>query len=131
MYEYIFFAPVSRDQFIEQLDHHKVPYQIDAELTVAIPEDIEDEVTAALDEHYEELLHQTPSLFNGDDALLEKDVAGVQVQLQNGSISTIRIPPELVSRILTSISMEEFRDLCQLVAEGVEIGDNSPLCHNI
>lgn len=131
MYEYIFFSPVSRNQFIVQLDHHKVPYQIDTELTIAIPEDIKDDVAAALDEQYEELLQQTPSLFSGEDALLEKDVVGVQVQLRDGSISTIRIPPELVGRILTSISMAELRDLCQLVAEGVESGDNSPLCHDI
>ncbi|MBF0470139.1 MAG: hypothetical protein HQL48_02065 [Gammaproteobacteria bacterium] len=55
---------------------------------------------------------------------LEMNVA----ELSDGSPCTIRLNPELVGRLLTVLSMEELRDLCQTISEGVERRDHRLLC---
>jgi hypothetical protein len=100
-------------------------------ITVEMAEDIEDTIADKIDYEYERLLQKNGEIIEQGDDALENNVAGVQVALADGSGCTIRIAPEFLSRMLTAISMEELRDFAQIIAEGVERRDNSPLCHVI
>ncbi len=127
MYEYIFFDRQIQQQFVRDLEQHQIAIEPSGdESVVGVSEDISDQQSDWVDGLYERLLQQTAEQMQDG---LETDVAGVQVVLQDGNPCTIRLDSDLVSRMLTAISMEELRDLCQVITQGVERQDNSPLCH--
>jgi len=125
MLEYVFFDEGIRDKFIDQLRTKGVETGCN-ELMVEVPEDLEDALADEVDNLYEILLQET--MEETEDAL-EKDVMGVQVALEDGTPCTIRLDPDVVGRVLNCISMEELRDMAQVIAEGVQNPDNRPLCH--
>lgn len=131
MYEYVFFDDGIRDHFVTDLKARGADYRLlDGDgLLVEVSEEISDEDTDAIDLLYDQLLQQSGELMEQGEDALEMNVAGVQVELADGSACTIRLDPDFVARLLTTISMEELRDLCQTISEGVERRDNSPLCH--
>ena len=134
MLEYIFFDTKIASEFTsfvkkQQVDHNLL--EDDDMVTVEVSEEITDAQSDAIDQLYERLLQKNAELMEQGEDALEKNVAGIQVALADGSPCTIRVEPELVSRILSAISMEELRDFAQVIAEGVEKRDNSPLCHVI
>ena len=133
MYEYVFFDDGIRDSFITDLKIRGAEYKLleDDGLLVGVSEEISDDDSDAIDELYDQLLQQSGELMEQGEDALELNVAGVQVELADGSACTIRLDPDFVSRLLTAISMEELRDLCQTISEGVERRDNSPLCHTL
>lgn len=131
MLEYVFFEDSIRDKFVAFLAEREVDHRLsdDDELLVEVDEDIDDATGDAIDLYFETLLQETAEMMEQGDDALEKNVAGVQVQLADGAICTIRLDPDLVGRVLGCISMAEFRDMVQEVARWVELKDNSPLCH--
>ena len=131
MYEYVFFDQGLRNQFVDALKACKAEHQSLGEdgLLIGVSEEINDEDSEAIDHLYDQLLEQSCALMEQSEDALEINVAAVQVELADGSPCTIRLDPEFVGRLLTAISMEELRDLCQTISEGVERRDNSPLCH--
>ena len=132
MLEYVFFEESIRDKFVDFLTRQQVEHQLNSNdelLQVDVTEGLDDELGDAIDECYEELLQETAELLEQGEDALQTNVAGVQVQLADGEICTVRLNPELVGRILGCISMEELRDMVQDVAHWVELKDNSPLCH--
>lgn len=132
MYEYLFFEAEICDHFLADLAQRDISAQrLDQELLIGVSEEITDEQSDYVDHLYEQLLQQTAELLERRGEGLEKDVAAVQVALADGSPCTIRLDSELMARLLSAISMEELRDMCQCIAVGVERRDNSPLCHVI
>jgi len=131
MYEYIFFDTGIRDSFVADLKERNVEHELlDGDgLLIGVSEEISDDDSDAIDDLYDRLLQQSGELMEQGEDALELNVAGVQVELADGAACTIRLDPDFVGRLLTSITMEELRDLCQTIAEGVERRDNSPLCH--
>ena len=133
MYEYVFFDDGIRDHFITDLKARGAEYQLldDDGLLVGVSEEISDDDSDAIDDLYDQLLQRSGELMEQGDDALELNVAAVQVELADGSACTIRLDPDFVARLLTVINMEELRDLCQTISEGVERRDNSPLCHTL
>ncbi len=132
MLEYLFFEPTLRDKFVAFLHERGLEHRLaddEEALIVEVSEEMDTETGDAIDHYYEGLLQENMELMEQGDDALEKNVAGVQVQLADGAICTVRLDPELVGRILGCISMEELRDMVQEVAHWVELKDNSPLCH--
>ncbi len=134
MLEYVFFDPSIADEFSRFVSQYQVKNRVVSDedmITIEVAEDIEDVIADKIDYEYERLLQKNAEILEQGDDALEKNVAGVQVALADGSGCTIRIDPDFLSRILSAISMEELRDFAQIIAEGVERRDNSPLCHVI
>jgi hypothetical protein len=131
MLEYLFFEEAIRDKFVAFLVERRVEHRLnDADwLLVEVAEEIDDATGDAIDTYFEVLLQETAELMEQGADALEKNVAGVQVQLSDGALCTVRLDPDLVGRILGCISMAELRDMVQEVARWVELKDNSPLCH--
>jgi hypothetical protein len=131
MLEYVFFDEGIRNKFVEFLRERSVEVECSDEegCIAAIPEDLDDALADDIDACYEMLLQETAELLEQGEHAMEKNVAGVTFQLSDGTPCTVRLDPDLVARILNCISMEEFRDMVQLIATGVENPDNRPLCH--
>ena len=133
MYEYVFFDKEISERFVADLKLRMLEHQLLGEdgLLIGVSEEISDEDSDAIDHLYDRLLQQSGELLEQGEDALEISAAGVQVELADGSPCTIRLEPDLVGHLLTAVSMEELRDLCQTIAEGVERRDNSPLCHSV
>lgn len=132
MLEYVFFDESILNKFVEFSRARGIDARCPQgeQLIVEIPEDLDGALEDEIDDRYERLLQETAQLLEEGKDALEKNVAGVQITLSDGTGCTIRLDPDFVSRILTAITMEELRDMVQHVADGVENPDNRPLCHN-
>lgn len=132
MLEYVFFDEGIREKFLKYLRDHGVAdaRANDSDGCIAeVPEELDDELAKQIDNEYEILLQETAALMEEGEHALEKNVAGVTFQLSDGTPCTVRLNPDLVARVLNCLTMEEFRDMVQLIAAGVENPDNRPLCH--
>jgi len=131
MLEYVFFDEGIREKFLRFVREHGVDARAnDSDGCIAeLPEDIDDKLAEAIDDQYEILLQETAAQMEEGEHALEKNVAGVTFQLSDGTPCTVRLDPDLVARVLNCLTMEEFRDMVQLIAAGVENPDNRPLCH--
>ncbi len=131
MLEYVFFDEGIRDKFVEELRAKGVEVTLNDEAgcIAEVPEDLDDKLADEVDYLYEKLLQETAELLEESEGVFEKNVMGVMVALEDGTPCTIRLDPDLVARLLNCISMEELRDLAQVIAEGVQNPDNRPLCH--
>lgn len=131
MLEYVFFDDGLRDKFIAFAREQGVTSKLsdDDEMIVLVPEDLDDAVGDRLDYRYEQLLQENADLLEGTEDGWEKNAAGVQVQLADGSPCMVRLDPDLMARLVACIGLEELRDLVQTVATSVENPDNRPLCH--
>jgi hypothetical protein len=55
----------------------------------------------------------------------------MEVKLQDGSLCTLRVSPEIVTRILTVLEFEELQAFIDNIARSVEDPDNGHFCHNL
>jgi hypothetical protein len=131
MLDYVFFDEGLRDRFVEFTRARGIEVAVSDEggFMASTPEDLDDEVNEAIDHYYEVLLQENADMLESTDDRLEKNVAGVRVVLADGTACTIRFDPNLLARMLQSISMEELRDVVQHIASSVENPDDRPLCH--
>ncbi len=77
-----------------------------------------------LQDELEQLLEQT------DDALM-MNAAGMEVKLKDGSMCTLRVSPEIVTKILTVLEFEELQAFVDNIARSVEAPDSGHFCHNV
>lgn len=133
MLEYVFFHSALRERFIQFLQAHQVAVSVPEEaaehLLVMVPDDLDDELSYAIDTLYEQLLEETAEMVDAADGEQAHSAAGVRVLLADQTPCNIRIDPQLMSRLLGCISLEELRDLVQEIAWQVEDPDDSPICH--
>jgi len=131
MLEYVFFDAGIRVRFVEFLHERGVAAELsDADGFIAgIPEDLDDELSDAIDECYDHLLQENADLLESSEGGLDRHAAGVRVQLSGGTPCMVRLAPELMARMLGCITLEELRDLVQDIALQVEDPDDLPVCH--
>ncbi|SCZ59476.1 hypothetical protein [Thiohalomonas denitrificans] len=129
MLEYLFFDESIRDRFGEFLKTKGVEYRFSDKngLIAMVPEELSEELDAAIDEQYEKLLQETAELL--EDEVIEHSAAGVRVQLSDGTPCQVRIDPDLFARMLGCITLEELRELVQDIALAVENPDDESICH--
>lgn len=132
MMQYIFFDDRLRARFVEYLAGRDVECREVADemgMVVEVSEDLEDEITDAIEDCYEQLMQEQAELLEETDERLEKNAAGVSITLSDGRPCTVRIAPELMARLLGFLSVEELHELVASIARSVENPDDSPLCH--
>lgn len=131
MLEYIFFEVTLRDRFVAFLAEHGVPAEVsDGDgFQVAIPDDLDDDLSDEIDECYDRLLQENAEMMESEEGGVEKSAAGVRVQLSDGTPCMVRLSPELMARMLGCITLEELRDMVQAIALQVEDPDDLPVCH--
>jgi hypothetical protein len=59
------------------------------------------------------------------------NVAGMQTQLKNGKLCTLRVEPTIVTRILTVLEFDELQAFVDNIANSVENPDDEHFFHNI
>ena len=132
MLEYVFFDEGLCQRFESYLREQGVEYSLgrdDLGTVVSVPEEIDEELSDAIDDHYDELLAAQEALLEEGDDALEKNAAGIRVELADGTPCMVRIEPKLLSKTLEALSLTELEQLVRQVAASVERPDDSPLCH--
>lgn len=83
-----------------------------------------DELDALFDQYTEE---DQQAIEESDDALV-KSKAGVYIQLNNGEQTIASVEPDVLNRILSVLSNDEFAAFVDTIVKSVEQPDDSMIC---
>lgn len=133
MLEYIFFNKQTCDLFEKSAKSSGIKVIIDCEdeyFTVRIDEDSDESILEKLEVFYDELMDMDRSLAENAQADASENIhsAGITIQLKDGRNVYANVSPELLSKVLQSISTEELNTLVCAITEAVENPDMRGLC---
>ncbi len=131
MLEYVFFNDRFKALFIERLAslgiaHAQTVDPIEGAAVIQI-EEPDDALWDALDDYYDELS-------DADQAAMESaagdsmSTAGIYIVLRDGRKTVAKIRPEVMNRMLSVVSMEEFNEFVETIVRSVESPDDTPIC---
>jgi len=133
MIEYIFFHQKPCDLFCQFLAQLKISFETNKEetdiegLLVAIADDLDEDLSDKIEDYYDELLEMDESLLveNSDDLI---DQAGLAVTLNNGQSTFASIDPDVLNRMLTTVTRDEIAAFIDAIINAVEDPDSRSLC---
>lgn len=129
--EYAFFDRGRLDRFFAHAARAGIPMRIieagEGVFMAETPDDLPDEVSGELEDLYQELL-QEQSAAAVAEGLAGRRVAGVPVQLPDGSTRTVRLDPDLANRLLACFDVAEINALVAAVAASLAAPDEPRLC---
>ncbi|CAA6813842.1 MAG: Unknown protein [uncultured Thiotrichaceae bacterium] len=134
MLEYLFFNQTFCDEFTSALSSKNIEFHIEREsiqnaFNVNVPENIDDDVWDEIDDIYDNISTKDAKMLqdNLDDD--EKvNTAGIYIQLTNNQQTIAKVDPDVMNRMLSVISMDEFNDFIEVIVSSVEEPDDSPIC---
>ncbi len=135
MLEYLFFTQEIADKFISFLNEKNLKWEqkndpMLGSIVIETSEDIEDALWDELDDHHELLGEEEQKILEIDlaDSETEMNAAGIYIQLANGEQTVAQINPEIMNRMLSVISMDEFNEFIETIVSSVEKPDDAPIC---
>lgn len=139
MLDYIFFDPSLATKFKDHLTKAGIDYQqeIDKDFgsiqgeIISIADETNEQILSELQALYDQLQDELEALLEQGEDALSMHAAGMQTQLKDGSMCTLRVSPEIVTRILTVLEFEELQAFVDNIARSVEDPDDGHFCHNI
>ena len=97
--------------------------------TVRLPEDLDEVVLEKLENDYDKLLDIDRDLTEQQqDSTEDIHAAGITIQLKNGRYVYASVTPELLNKVMQSISADELNTLVCAITEAVEDPDERGLC---
>ncbi len=132
--EYLFFTSTIKDKFIQTLKDKNINW---TESTESVHDSIVIQVLEDdLGDDWDEIDDIYDDLAVDDQALLEKEskesndrsTAGVYIQLKNGQQTIAQVKPDVLNRILSVISSDEFAEFIDTIAKSVENPDETSIC---
>ena len=101
----------------------------DGSFTVRLPEDLDEVILEKLEDYYDELLDIDRTLSEQQsDSSEDIHAAGITIQLKDGRNVYASVSPELLNKVMQSISTDELNTLVCAITEAVEDPDESSLC---
>ena len=135
MLEYIFFHTTPLEMFLDYLEQKDVKHEVDITgdtMKVFVPDDLEDELSNAVDAEYDRLFDLNQELMDeADEDSGEFSKVSVDVTLKDGTISKAFLEPALMKRITSVISYEEFSEVVRAITDAVENPDDRPYCQRV
>lgn len=135
MLEYLFFTQEIADKFIAYLKDKSLAWEqkndpMLGSIVIETPEDIEDALWDELDDYHEVLGEEEQKILEVEleDSETETNAAGIYIQLVNGDQTVAQINPEVMNRMLSVISMDEFNVFIETIVSSVEKPDDAPIC---
>lgn len=135
MFDYIFLYPQFADEFADWLKQQGVATRIRDEedgRIVEVPDDLDDALDEAVDAMYERLLEKCEAQL-AEESPEESGyhMAGITVRLQDGTVSYADISPDLLARVMTCITPEEFATIVDAIATAVEMPQRDTYCQRV
>lgn len=132
MFTYIFFDENLRNRFIEYVQtlgvtHSEEPDTMGTSV-VSISEEIDDDTYETIEAYYDELSAMQEKLLEDTSDRAQINRAGVRVTLSDGRPCMIRLDPEIMSRLLGVLSLDELHEVATTIARAAENPDDSPIC---
>ena len=132
MLEYIFFNKKTCHLFEKAAISAGIKPVIDCAdeyFTVTIPEDLDEVILEKLENDYDKLLDIDRDLTEQQlDSANDIHAAGITIQLKDGRVVCASVSPELLHKVLQSISTDELNTLVCAITEAVEVPDERGLC---
>ena len=132
MLEYIFFNKKTCHLFEKSAISAEITPIIDCAdecFTVRLPEDLDEVILEKLEDYYDELMDIDRTLAEQqDDSADNVHAAGINIQLKDGRYIYASVPPELLNKVMQSISTDELNTLVCVITEAVEDPDENSLC---
>lgn len=135
--EYLFFTPNTAAKFVQILEKHGLAYSQENEpvqgaIVLKIAEGVDDNLWDELDELYDSLSEEDQALLEtGIEDSSAQSTAGIYLQLAGGKQTIAQVDPDVMNRILTVISMDEFNTFVETIVRSVETPDDSPICKRL
>ncbi len=134
MLEYLFFNPEFADKFEvflrgKQLQFERVIEAVQNATLITLSEDIDEALWDEIDTFYDalsdlDMLQLQESLVDDD----KTNAAGIYIQLREGKQTIAKVDPEVMNKILETISMDEFNAFIEAIVQSVETPDESAFC---
>ena len=132
MLEYIFFNKKTCHLFEKTAISAGIYPTIDCAdecFTVTIPEDLDEVILEKLENDYDKLMDIDRDLTEQQqDSTEDIHAAGITIQLKDGRFVYASVTPELLNKVMQSISAEELNTLVCAITEAVENPDERGLC---
>lgn len=134
MLEYLFFNQRFCDEFTAFLTTNNIPFEIENEavqnsLNVKVPDFTDDTLWNEVDDIYDDLSEKDTQLLQESfEDESNVSTAGIYIQLANEQQTIAKVDPDIMNRILSAISMDEFNQFVEVIVESVENPDDSPIC---
>lgn len=132
MLEYIFFNKKTCQLFKNSATSSGITPTIncaDDYFIVRLPEDSDEALLEKLEDYYDELMDVDRTLAEQlDDSEDNVHAAGITIQLKDGRNVYASVSPELLAKVMQSISTDELNTLVCAITEAVEDPDESSLC---
>jgi hypothetical protein len=132
MLEYIFFNEKTCHLFEKSAISSEIKPVMDCAegcFTVKLPEDLDEELLEKLEDYYDELMDIERTLAEQqDDCSHNIHAAGITVKLKDGRNVYANVSPDLLNKVMQSISTDELNTLVCAITEAVEDPDESSLC---
>ncbi len=132
MLEYIFFNKKTCHLFEKTAISAGINPIIDCAdecFTVRIPEDTDEVILEKLENDYDKLMDVDRDLTEQQqDSADDIHAAGITIQLKDGRFVYASVTPELLNKVMQSISADELNTLVCAITEAVEDPDGRGLC---
>ena len=97
--------------------------------TVTIPEDLDEVILKKLENDYDKLMDLDRDLTEQQqDSVDDIHTAGITIQLKDGRFVYANVTPDLLNKVMQSISADELNTLVCAITEAVEDSDGRGLC---
>jgi hypothetical protein len=136
MLEYVFFDERPRDQFVNFLQEKAVELKLEEDeglLKVWISEDLDDDLDEAIEDFYDDMMAFNQQLYEDEnnEAEVGYNAAGIVLELNTGENVYAQVDPELLGRIMTVVTPDEFNTVVNAIVEAVENPDVRTPCQRI
>ena len=136
MLEYVFFDERPRDQFVTFLREKSVELKLEEDeglLKVWISEDLADDLDEAIEDFYDDMMALNQQLYEDEnnEAEVGYNAAGIVLELNTGENVYAEVNPELLGRIMTVVTPDEFNTVVNVIVEAVENPDARTPCQRI
>jgi membrane-bound ClpP family serine protease len=138
--DYVFFSERLRDDFVAYAAEFGVACALatdpaaDDEVAVllaTVDDEVAESTLDALEERYDELMEEQSGVVAQEQGWYDNRVAAVSVTLEDGTVRTIRLAPDLANRLLDVFSAGEIHDLVTAVARGLAGPEEPRLCRKV
>ncbi|CAB9540452.1 hypothetical protein [uncultured Gammaproteobacteria bacterium] len=139
MLDYIFFDTTLSGKFKDHLIKVGIKFTVENDdgfgsvqgEIVAIPDETSEDILDELQILYDKLQDELEQILEDNGNGLLMNAAGMQAQLKDGTMCTLRVEPTIVTRILTVLEFDELQAFIDNIAHSVEEPDSGHFCKNI
>jgi len=132
MLEYIFFNKETCSLFEKSAISSGIIPIIDCQdehFTVRLAEDSDEDALEKLEDIYDELMDMDRALAEQQQDLSDNiNAAGISIHLKDGRYVYASVSPDLLNKVMQSISVDELNTLVCAITEAVEDPDERSLC---